>query len=105
MSGKLPLSQRTLMISNFRDMSIREIAKMLNKNPGTVNNWLLRHGYKKRPRYTEMECFLLENFTVNHCSQIITHKTKNALKIKKWRLKNAQRKLDSQSNKQFAGLS
>lgn len=79
------------MVNNFREMPIRKVAEMLNKNPDTVNNWLLQHGYKKCPNYTEMEVYLLENFSVTNCSQIITHKSKNALKIKKWRLKNAQR--------------
>lgn len=83
------------MINNFREMPIRKVAEILKKNPDTVNNWLLQHGYKKCPNYTEMECYLLQNFSVQNCSQIITHKSKNALKIKKWRLKNAQRKPNS----------
>ncbi len=95
MSHKLPLHDRMIMINNFREMPIRKVAEILNKNPDTVNNWLLQHGYKKCPNYTEMEVYLLENFSVANCSQIITHKSKNALKIKKWRLKNAQRKLNS----------
>ncbi len=79
-------------------MPIRKVAEILHKNPDTVNGWLLSHGYKKCPNYTEMECYLLSNFSVNACAQFIPHKSKNALKIKGWRLRNAQRKPNSKSD-------
>ena len=99
MAKKWTFNDRAIAIGNYKEMPIAQIAKELDRNPDTVNNWLRTHGYRKCPNYTEMEIYLLLNFSFDHCHQIIKHKSRNALKIKQWRLKNAQRKPISKGNK------
>lgn len=74
---------------NYRSCTHAQIAERLNKKPKTVSEYLRKRGLKKCPNYTEMEIYMLANFSVKHCANFITHKSINALKIKKWRINKA----------------
>lgn len=81
--------QQFYMKSNFRSCTHNQIAEHLNKNPKTVAEWLRRHGLTKCSNYTEMELYMLSNFSAKHCLQFIPHKSLNALKIKQCRIRKS----------------
>lgn len=66
-----------------------EIAGIIGKRAKTVSEYLRRRGLKKCQNYTDTEIYILLHFDIKVCKQFIQHKSLNALKIKKWRLKNA----------------
>lgn len=88
---KYNFHEATMAIKGYKHLPITEIAKDINRNPKAVYEWLRKTGYKKRPRYSEMECFLLLNYNINACKQVIPYKSLNALRIKQWRLRKAIR--------------
>jgi transposase len=89
MSSRLSLREKMVIVENYRHMKIKDVAVIAGKKHKTVNNWLNQRGFYKRPNYTnEDEQVILNGGTIKG-------KSKNAIKIKKWRLKNAQRKLNS----------
>lgn len=86
----MTMIERHEVLFRYKNEPIKNIAKDLNRNADTVNNWLIQHGFKKRPRYTEMENYIILNFNPKSCSEILTHKTLNAIKIKRSRLLKKQ---------------
>lgn len=74
------------ILSNYKKMDIAEIARHIGKKPKTVNAWLNRNGYYKRPNYTETETFLLTHFPAKLCKPFIPHKSSEALRVKRFRI-------------------
>lgn len=86
MARRLTLSEKLTIIDNYRHMHIKDVAVLVNRKHETVNNWLNQRGFRKRPNYSpnDIETIL--------SGGEIRGKSKNAIKIKRWRLKNARNK-------------
>ena len=82
----VPYYSTKIMRSGYKEKPITDIATELQRSPKSIYNWLNRRKLLKRPRYSEMEIYMLQNFPVKTVAQFIPHKSVNALKIKKSRL-------------------
>lgn len=76
---------------HYKERKHSDIAAEIGKSPKAVSQWLRIHGFQKCPNYTEMETYLLANFTASHCLAFIPHKSINALKIKQCRMRQLTR--------------
>lgn len=72
---------------HYRTKSHREIANTIGKTPEQVASWLERHGYIKSPNFTSTENLLIMELTPRAAHVYIPHKSLNAIKIQKCRLK------------------
>ena len=77
---------RNLVQAMAGQVAVNQIAAMLGRNPKVIYNYLERNGKKLRPRYNDMEHYMLEEFSVSNASQFI-NRSANALRIKKHRIR------------------
>lgn len=92
MAKRLTLSEKLTIIDNYRHMRIKDVAVLVNRKHDTVNNWLNQRGFHKRPNYSPMDINVILS------GGEVKGKSKNAIKIKRWRLKNAHNKLTQSVN-------
>lgn len=79
--------EKSLILGNIKDFTVKEIAKMINRPAKSIYNWLKKRNIKKMRRYGDTELYMIQNFDVNNVKQFITDKSVNALRIKKCRAK------------------
>lgn len=63
--------QRAIIKAGYLQQKHTDIAAELGKNPKSVSEWLRRHNLKKCPNYSEMEIYILLNFSIKNCAQMI----------------------------------
>lgn len=74
------------IIDHMHKVSIKEISRRWNKKEKTVSLFFTSKKLIRCRNYTEMEEYILANFSAKLCSEIITDKSLNSLKIKRCRL-------------------
>jgi len=82
---------KRIVWENLETKSIDEIASMLARSKRAIYELMRRNGWLLRRRYTDSEIFIIATFDISQSSGIIKDKTLNAIRIKKWRIKNKSR--------------
>jgi len=68
---------------------VHDIAKLVNRSDRAIYELARRKKVPFRRGYTETELYILENFPLGAVAGIITDKSANALKLKRWRMKKS----------------
>lgn len=79
-------TDRNLLAYLHGKMSVKDIAALLRRNPKVLYNYLAQNRKKLRPRYNDIELYMLQEFSAKNTSQFI-NRTINALRIKKHRIR------------------
>lgn len=71
---------------NNRDMKLAYVAAVLNTSVKNVAEFYRRNNCLKQPQYSQQEIEWLTALPLKECIALMPNRSKNALKIKKWRL-------------------
>jgi len=84
--NRWPSAYQKLAIAQFRHLTHAEIARIIGKDKRQVAAFLENRGYKKIPNWTEMEILIIKNGSTKFAHELLPHRSRNAIRIKKHRL-------------------